>query len=94
MRRFVSLVHLCIDRERFFLQNKISPCLVYTISIFIALSLVTAIALLIWYLLTPEYLNYTNSTCSPNPCPSTITISTSSIQNTMSEFIFLNFIIH
>ncbi len=62
--------------------------MVYTISIFIALSLATTIALLIWYLRTSVYVNYsnnqTNFTCPPDPCPSTTMMSTSSTQTMIS----------
>ncbi|CAF1227074.1 unnamed protein product [Rotaria sordida] len=72
-----------------FINNKLSYCFVYTIGICIAISLAITIALLIWYLLTPAYVNYninqTNFICPPNPCSSTTRTTTSSISSTLFD---------
>ena len=56
------------------------------IAIVVALSLVTAIVLLLWNLLATVYFNDTiNGTCPPSPCLSSTTTSASSEHSSTSE---------
>ncbi|CAF2368263.1 unnamed protein product [Rotaria sp. Silwood2] len=85
-----------MSQFKIFINNKKSYRFILTVGIFVAFSLATTIALLIWYLLTPVYLNYkinqTNFICPPHPCPSTTKTSTSSTLSSKSKLFLLYFL--
>ncbi|UJR16244.1 hypothetical protein I4U23_003152 [Adineta vaga] len=72
-----------MDRCRRLSTNQLSASFIYTMIIILSVSLLTTVALLIWYLFTPTYSDHRSIVCPPNPCQPTTTTIISSTESSI-----------